>query len=403
MKKKQDFANTKIKPLVLEATSKQESLVANDSLRNDILVDLENGYKMFEASLKSTSDNKVQRPMEYGFADFIKERWGFAKSENGSPDSFYHMLGIDPSSHTINSLYQAFPNEPDTRKWLAPAIIREAMREGIAGSTLYSEIVKANVGVSNMNVTMPKILDQDANIKATGEGESIVVGTAKFGQKDIKLRKFAYGMEMTYEVLSFVPLNILNTYLEDAGAKFSRGLTTLAIQTLLNGDQVNGSQSAAVIGVDNTTTGITYRDLLRVWIRMQMRGRKPVGMISGETQGLNTLMLDEFKKFVVGAPQLNLNIKTPIPETQNLWLNSAIPASSTIIVDTNQALIQLTAMDLMVESEKIVNKQLTGTYASMITGFSNLQRDARVILDGSKLFSAYGFPAFMDINDNVAM
>lgn len=403
MKKKQDFANTKIKPLVLEANSKQESLVANDSLRNDILVDLEAGYKMFEANLKSTSDNKVQRPMDYTFADFVKERWGFAKSENGSPDSFYHMLGIDPSTHTIESLYQAFPNDPDTRKWIAPAIIREAIREGIAASTLYSEIVKANIGVSGLNVTMPKILDQDANIKATGEGESIVVGTAKFGQKDIKLRKFAYGIEMSYEVLNFVPLNILNAYLEDAGAKFSRGLTTLAIQTLLNGDQANGSQSAAVIGVDNTTTGITYRDLLRVWIRMQMRGRKPVGMISGEEQGLNTLMLDEFKKFVLGKPQLNLNIKTPIPETQSMWLNSSIPASSAVIIDTNQALIQLTAMDLMVESEKIVNKQLNGTYASMITGFSNLQRDARLILDGSKLFSTYGFPTFMDLNDNVVM
>ncbi len=403
MKKKKDFTNTKIKPQILEANTKQESLVSNDSLRNDILLDLENGYKMFEASLKASNDNKVNRPLDYSFADFVNERWGFSKSENGSPDSFYHMLGIDPSTNTIESLYQGMPNDPDTRKWLAPAIIREALREGIAASTLYSEIVKANIGVGGLNVTMPKILDQDANIKATGEGESIVVGTAKFGQKDIKLRKFGYGIEMSYEVLNFVPLNILNTYLEDAGAKFSRGLTTLAIQALLNGDQANGSQSAAVIGVDNTTTGITYRDLLRVWIRMQMRGRRPVGMISGEVQGLNTLMLDEFKKFVIGAPQLNLNIKTPIPETQNMWLNSAIPANSTIILDTNQSIIQLTAMDLMVESEKIVNKQLNGTYATMITGFSNLQRDARVILDGSKLFTAFGFPAFMDLNDNVVM
>lgn len=404
MKKgRQDFANKEVKPKVLEAQSQKQSTISNESITKNILADLETGFKMFEAALKSSADNKVNRPLAYSFADFIKDRWGFAKSDNGSPDSFYHQLGIDPSQHTIDSLFQGFPQDGDTRKWLAPAIIREAIREGIIANSMYSEIIRANIGVSGTNITMPKVLASDSNVKAINEGESIVVGTTKFAQKDIKLRKFAYGIEVSYEVLAFVPLNIINTYLEDTGNKFSNGLSTLAMNTLLNGDQSNGSESAAVIGVDSTAAGIQYKDLLRAWIRMQLRGRRPVGMITGEAQALTILGLEEFKKFVVGAPQINLNIKTPIPETQNHWLHGATPSNSTILIDTTQALVQLTAMDLMLESERIVSKQISGTYASIITGFANLQRDARVVIDASLPFSSNGFPTWLGIPDVVQL
>lgn len=401
--KRKNLANPEIKDVVTRAQKAGENTItiSNDTLTKNILADLEAGYKLFESLLKSTSENRVTKPLHYTFADFVKDRWGFAKSDNGQPDSFYHQLGIDPSIHTIDSLFQGFPNEPDTRKWLAPAVIREAIREGIYASNLYSELIRGNVGVGNMVVTMPKILAPEANVKATGEGESIVVGTAKFGQKDIRLRKFAYGIEVSYEVLAFVPLNIVNTYLEDAGAKFATGLTTLAMQVLINGDQSTGSESAAVIGVDNTTNGVQYRDILRAWVRMQLLGRRPTGLITNETQALSVLNLDEFKKFVVGAPEVRLNLKTPIPETQNHWVHSSVPNGRVLVVDTNNALVQLTAMDLMVESERIVNKQLSGTYASMITGFANLQRNARVIIDGTQTFTALPFPAWMAVQDVV--
>ena len=57
--------------------------------------------------------------------------------------------------------------------------------------------------------------------------------------------------------------------------------------------------------------------------------------------------------------------------------------------------MQLTARPLLVESEKIVRTQVAGTYASIITGFANVQRNARVVVDGSLAFSTNGFPTWM--------
>jgi Phage capsid family len=385
---------------------KEQGIVAtfsNEGITKNILADLESGYKMFEALLQSSSDNTVSRPIQYSFADFVQERWGFAKSENGTADSFYHQLGIDPSQHTLASLYQAFP-EGDTRKWLAPAIIREAIREGIISDPMYQELIRANIGVDNTSIQMPKILSSNSNIKKVSEGETIPIGTTKFGKKTVTLNKYAYGIEVSYEVLQFVPLNIIATYMEDTGNKFVRGLNTSAIQTLIAGDQSDGSESIGVIGVDSSGT-LAYKDLLRGWLRMQLLGRRPSAMLANEAMSLEVLELAEFKNYIQGQPRVNLNIKTPLPQTQNHYLHSAAPANSIVLLDTLQTMMQLTAMDLMVESEKIVSKQLNGTYASMITGFTTLQRDARLVIDKSKAYSSFGLDAlsWMATNDAVTL
>jgi hypothetical protein len=58
------------------------------------------------------------------------------------------------------------------------------------------------------------------------------------------------------------------------------------------------------------------------------------------------------------------------------------------MVDPTKALVQLTAMKLLIESETVVNQQLSGKYVSIITGFANVFADARIILDSTKNITA---------------
>ena len=53
----------------------------------------------------------------------------------------------------------------------------------------------------------------------------------------------------------------------DFGVQLGYALDTLAMDVVINGNQVDGSESAPVIGVGSTSDGIQYRDLLRVWVR----------------------------------------------------------------------------------------------------------------------------------------
>jgi hypothetical protein len=64
-------------------------------------------------------------------------------------------------------------------------------------------------------------------------------------------------------------------------------------------------------------------------------------------------------------------------------VHQAVPTKKIIFVDRTRAVVQLTAMPLLIESERIVRRQLEGQFASIMTGFANVFRDGRMVLDWS--------------------
>lgn len=191
-------------------------------------------------------------------------------------------------------------------------------------------------------------------------------------------------------------------YLQDAGVKLGLGLDTMAIDVLVNGDDATAAYAAPVIGVEDTAKGIQYIDLLRLWLRMGRLGRQPSGMISNEEVALQILLMDEFRKWSnntkSSAHDVNLKINSPIPQSQDYFVHGAMPTGKKLgFFDKSSALIKLNASALQVESERIAERQLNGTYATITTGFAKLFTDAFVILDGTQQFSAKGFPDAFDV------
>jgi hypothetical protein len=204
--------------------------------------------------------------------------------------------------------------------------------------------------------------------------------------------------------LDYVSLDVVSIFFEDMGNQLGLGLDVWALETLINGEQANGSESAPVVGVGTSGTK-TYRDLLRIWIRMSRLGRNPNSIIGSEEAALDTLDLAEFKTngfggtAPVGVPTSNaLNLKTPIPNRSNYYIHGNVPANQEIIVDPKSALVKFNSKPLMVESEKIVSNQTEAWYASLTTGFAKLFTDSTLIMDKSLAFSTNGFPTEMDVD-----
>lgn len=376
-------------PRTAEAVDGQ---LTEKNIQEYILTDMEAAVKQLNA-LRTGGDKRVA--IDLSWAEFIREKWGFAISENGAPDSFYHALGVNPAQFTIENL-MTMPEFDSGYRWLMPEIIREAIRLGSRKPSIYSALIAAEESVSQTQVTMPFINLSDATPSKVGEAETIPVGTTSYGQKTVKLNKYGTGLKITDEVQQYVPLNILSLYLQDVGVKLNSALDTKAVDILINGDQADGSESAPIIGVE-TTTAFAYKDMLRLWIRMGMLGRLPSGILSNEAQALEVLLLPEFKGYQGQTKDQTIKVSTPVPASQNYWIHGAMPSTNKIMfIDTTSALIKLNAQALRVESERIVERQLSGTYVTLTTGFANLFRDARVIMDKSLAFSSYGFPSYMD-------
>lgn len=347
--------------------------------------DVESMVRQMEQMRKRTAN-----PVDICLADFINKKYGGL-----SIDAFYEDLGINPGIDTIENLI-TLP-DPGIR-FLIPEIIRDAMRLGLRRSAIWPNLVATEQSVANPSVIQPFINMSDATPKLVGEAETISTGTVSYGQKSVKLHKMGKGIKISYELRQYVSINLVAVYLQDVGIKLGQGLDTLMITTLLNGDQPGGANAAIAVGVATTST-TTYRDMLKVWLRMARIGRKADSILGGEDAALETLDLAEFKnRQNPAAPMANLNLKTPIPSGANYWIHGAVPADQQIIVDSNSALIKYNAQPLLMETEKIVSNQTEATYVTLTTGFANIFDDARVVIDQSLDFASHSFPASMDVD-----
>lgn len=327
-------------------------------------------------------------PVDISLSEFVQARWGV------SMETFYDDLGINLNIDTIHNLF-TLPDE--SVRWLVPEIIRDALRLGLRKNPIWADLIVTEQSIANPQVTIPHWNMSEAQPKYVGEGETITKGALSFGKKTLNVRKIGRGISTTYETLNYVTANIIAIFLQDFGVKLNHGIDSLLIDTLINGEQLDGSESAPVVGVATANT-FAYKDLLKVWIRMARIGRTPFAMIGGEDSAIDTLNMAEFKTREVGTPLKTLDLRTPLPQTSAYFVHGVMPTNQQLVIDRTAAVIKYNAQPLLVEEEKIVSNQTVATYASLTTGFGILYRDARVIIDKSLTFAGNGFPSWMDVD-----
>jgi HK97 family phage major capsid protein len=356
------FANGKLKELVQKA----------ESMRND-----------------------ADRPVDVSFRDMLEVEFSGL-----TPETFYEEAGIDLNFDTLQNLFTT----PDSSvRWLIPEIFRDALRLGYRQSPLWPAVTAVEQQVSQLSQILPYLNMSDASPKKVGEGETIPVGTLSYGQRSFKIWKFGRGIKVTDEVQRYVALSVVSIYLEDFGTKLGYGVDTMALKTLINGEQPAGpnSNAAPIIGIKDTGTGFEFRDLLKLWIRMAKIGRAPKVMISDEDFALDLLDMDQFSKKETGTTKYNLNIKTPMPQGADMYINGNMAANTCLVVDPSKALIKMNAVPLTVESERIVSNQTAAFYASVTTGFAKMFDDASAILKiDSEIVPGgnFDFPEWFDVD-----
>lgn len=328
-------------------------------------------------------------PVDITLNEVIQERY------NLSREDYMEQIGINPKQATMKNIF----NMPDQSiRWIVPEIIREAITLGVRQAPFYPNIITSDQPINGLQAIMPHINMSDAAPAKVNEAETIPLGTVSFGQKSVSLFKIGKGFKITDEVKNYVSLDILGIYLRDFGIQLGYAMDTLAMDTLLNGNKPDGSESAPVIGVYSTVDGIQYKDLLHIWVRAARMGRNFSTMIGAEDQAIELLDLPEFKKREQGTTEATLTVKSPVPNKASFYIHPGTPDNQLLLVDTSAALVKLTAKQLMLESERIVSNQTEAVYASLTTGFSKMYQDAALLLASDKAFSTNGFPSFMDID-----
>lgn len=305
-----------------------------------------------------------------------------------TPERFYAELGIDIGRTTVEKML----NTSELNRWLFPEIFRDAIRKGLEYTPFYSTLIVGEETINGTGLTMPYMeassepADQ-FRLRDVNEGATITEGEPllTWNEKQVTIRKKGRGLKQTYESIMFTPIDLAAIYFEEMGSRLGADLDAELINIAYNGDQANGSEAAPVIGATAANT-LAYTDLSRAWIRFRRIGRNSSVLLASEADAITILDMAQFQPSIPAnsRPESGVTLRsnlTPLPTAQDIYVHEAIPTGKPMLVDTSRAFVQLTAMPLLIESDKIVSRQINGEYVSIITGFANVFRDGRMVLD----------------------
>jgi len=308
-------------------------------------------------------------------------------------DDIWCDLGLDPSGVSIDNLLTTSGDV----KYLAPEIVRDFILKGMESDSSYLDLVAGVESVDQMVVTSPWIKMENEGPEPVGETETIPLAAMSWGHKTIELAKRAKAIQFSDELLLRVKLPLLSYYLRKFGVMLSAQLYNEASATLVSGDQADSSDTCAVVGVESTSSGVTFKDFLRAWIRARRISMNWNNLITTEAGAWNVLQLNEFSaQRGLGGTEVTLDSRNRIiPASMPHLISTAITDDQIMLFDKSQALLFLVFRPLLVESERIIMRQISGTACSIICGWTTIDRNARIILDGTKAYSSYGFPTYM--------
>lgn len=371
--------------------------------------------KIRQGEVPDIKGKKIPRPKS--FAEFLAEEF-----PDVEPGHVYSECGLDPKYTDVETMADdengkflmrevmgdaiargmsirqaAIGSETGANNFIAPAIYAEPINRGAVDAGYYSNLITREVAVPTPSHIMPYFDLSEIQMEKTNEGEAIRKGRVKGTQKTVKIHKRTRGADITYEAIRYNTIDMLAIYFEQLGRIWARDLNDEVVGVLFNGDESDADESAAAIGVNNTGTGLNYDDdFLYVWLRMSKMGHRPNALIGREDVIAKVLKLTEFKNRQQGTQLVNINLQTPLPTDMDAYINDAAPANHLGFVDTSSAVVQITAMPILMESGRVISKQIEEHVWSVTTGFANVLRYARCWIDLATARSGKDFPVWFN-------
>ena len=259
---------------------------------------------------------------------------------------------------------------------LFPEYIARSVRQGMEEADLLPQLTAAVTrfdGMDYRSITAQAGGDSK-ELKAVDEGASIPATTIQVQANLVKLRKRGRMLVASYEAIRFQRLDLFSVTLRQIGAYIGRMHLEDAIEVLRNGD---GNQNAAqqyTIGtkpITGTKGTLTYDALLEFWSQFDPYTMNT--MLVGSDVMLAMLKLDEFQNPLTGLNfQGTGRLSTPLGAS--LLRTSAMPAGTIIGLDKNYALEQICGSEVVVEYDKLIDRQLERAAITSISGFAKLFR-----------------------------
>lgn len=281
-------------------------------------------------------------------------------------------------------------------RWLVREVImRYVMRGMQRPATSAENLISGTDEVMSDEFKVPSILASDTQPEKWKEGQTIKLGTLKFGEKTAKTFMFGKGMGITDVSMKKMSLDAFSIGLMRMGRDLMVAENKEVLQVLLNGEAA--SEAAATVGI--TTAGtLKDRDVWRALHKLEELGYRPDFAIGQSETILDINELPMFRGYD-GVKQEGRNINEGLSyTTPNLrTINRSDMAAGKILFGSREAVRKAIFLPYRMEVERRESSLETNIYVSGSTGFYVANEDARVIVDTAQTIVAAPFPASMDL------
>lgn len=242
---------------------------------------------------------------------------------------------------------------------LFPEFVARCIRKGF-DETVISSVCAAKT-ISNSGQYLGCDLDDTATYAATAQTVQLPAATVKESATAVTLSKYGRLINASYEAIRPQRLDVFGIMLRSIGVRLALNVASKAVEVL--------ADSAEQI----TTTSLSYSDLAGLY---------------GEFDcfDMTTVIASPANAAIIAAMNQLTDCKTDsngrmiLPFGSELIKTSAAPAKKIIGIDKNFALEFITSTDLVLETDKLIDRQLDQITVSIICGFRKITPDAVKVL-----------------------
>ena len=261
---------------------------------------------------------------------------------------------------------------------LFPEYIARSVRQGMEETNLLPQITAAVTQFNGMDyrsiASVPE--KEDKSLRRVEERASIPQTEIRTQENLVRLHKRGRMLVASYEAIRYQKLDLFSVTLRQIGAYINRMHLEDAIDVILNGD--GNDNPAQVISLPENSGGkLSYGDLVDFWAKFDPYEMNTL-LVSGDVM-LQLLKLSELQNPLTGLNFQGTG-KLTTPLGAELLRTSALGSGTLIGLDRRYALEMVQGSDVLVEYDKLIDRQLERAAITSVSGFAKLFVDAAKVL-----------------------
>lgn len=242
---------------------------------------------------------------------------------------------------------------------LFPEFVTRCIRKGFDETVLRSVCAAKTVCASSQYLGC--VLDDKAAYSTTAEATALPEATVREGAEATVLEKFGRLISASYEAIRQQRLDVFGVMLRSVGVRLAASVVKKAVEVLVEGVE------------PITTEALTYDDLAALYGEFDCFDMTTV------------IASPELASKIAAMEQLKDCAATPdgrliLPFGAELIKTSAAGADTVIGIDRDFALEFITSTDLVMETDKLIDRQLDQMTVSVTCGFRKITPEAVKVL-----------------------